>query len=383
MAFLTKDKEEILHRVLQRIQAETPITSTSPGSVMRSLAEAMCTEIGDLYSVLDFNFSLQLLSQANGRALDLMGNLYGVQRKTLNEIATLDASLGAFYFYIDSPIGQTITIPAGTSIFTDSTNLIGRTFTYETTSASVISAGHTRAYASIRPSFSDSVYTAGINTLTLHNFTNAPNGVTLRCKNVKVLSAKVGYELDDNFRIRIIKAVRTAAGGTSEAIRLAALGIQGVRDVTVRDTPFGLGSFQLVVVFDNNIEKNNGLATVRQVVDKVRPVGVGFYLIVPNEVITSITVDIAVSSATDAQKANVRSRVEVAILRFINRLSIGEKLVYNRMLQAIFESAPEFVQDVIVSEYLVNGQEVIKRDFTPSNSSILIPGRITVNLTSI
>src|SRR5688572_9024934 len=102
-AYLIKNKDEILRSALQKLSEKTQITATSPGSVARAMAEVIIEEIGDLYSVLDFNMASSFVSTAQGRALDQLGLLYNVTRKTLADVAAIDKSLGSFYFYLDTP----------------------------------------------------------------------------------------------------------------------------------------------------------------------------------------------------------------------------------------------------------------------------------------
>jgi uncharacterized phage protein gp47/JayE len=229
-AYIKKSSSDILAQALRKVTSNTPITSVSPGSVARAITEAITTELGDLYDILDYNLNQNILSTATGSALDLFGSLYNVQRKTVNDLAAVDKSLGAFVFYTNNPAPFDIVIPAGTNVFTDSTTHIGQTFSYSTQGVTTILAGRTTAYAGLVPNFNDTVFTAGANTLILHDF-QSPAGITVYCNNPKSISQLVSFETDDSYRARIIKSIRVATGGTLEAVRFAALGVAGVRDV--------------------------------------------------------------------------------------------------------------------------------------------------------
>src|SRR5690606_40272116 len=117
-AYIKKSKVEILREALNKLRSQTPITATGAGSVARALVEAISTELADLYDILDFNTSQMLVTTATGTALDALGELYGVRRNQLNELATIDAHLGAFQFYLDTTIGSDVIIPAGTNVYT-------------------------------------------------------------------------------------------------------------------------------------------------------------------------------------------------------------------------------------------------------------------------
>lgn len=382
-AFLIKTHNQILTQALDKIKKTTPVTATSPGSVMRALTEAITREIGDLYQVIDFNMGLNMISTAQGRALDLMGSLYNVERKTLTTMQSEAASKGSFYFYLDEPAPTNIIIPSGTIISTDNTVLIGQVFTYELTQAVVIPSGRTRAYGVIRPRFADSVYTAGAHTLTVNNYADAPMGVVVKCTNPKPIQAQVGYEDDDSYRVRLIKQVRSSAGGTAESLRFAALGISGVRDAQVREAIFGLGTFQILLVIDNRVVRADVLNKVNAAIQLIRPVGVFFEVSEPKKMPMDVSVNITASGTVPTNPNIVIDRAKVSILRYFNSMMIGTPVVYNQLIQNIFESSSDLIVDVTVNKFAVNGQEVIRRNFTPKEDEMIIPGSIQVSLTVI
>src|SRR5687768_13716587 len=116
--FIRKNKNEILREALRKLETTTPITATSPGSIARAFTEAITNEIGDYYDALDFQVAQSVISSASGRALDLIGDLYNVKRRTVNDLVATDRKLGSFYFYIDSSAAAPIVIPSGTAVFT-------------------------------------------------------------------------------------------------------------------------------------------------------------------------------------------------------------------------------------------------------------------------
>lgn len=378
MAFMIKTEQQILQRVLQKLERDTPITSTGAGSVARAFAEAITSELGDFYKILDFNFNLESVSTAQGRALDLFGELYNIPRKTLSSVATIDASLGSFYFFVDTPAPSTIVIPIGTRIFTNAAGLGGLAFTYQLVNPVVITQGRTRSFGTIQPLFADSVYTAGVNTLTAHDFTGAPLGTTVKCTNPKPISAQTGFEADDDYRIRIIQAVRTASGGTSNSLRLAGLGVAGVRDIVVRETPYGLGTFETIVIVETQAIAPTVLQNVQTVINGLRPVGVGFFIREPNKVPFSITANVPVSSIPNLDVDSLNSRVQIGLIRYLNTLVIGSPLVYNQMIQSIFNVAPDIIIDVVLTSFQANGQEVVRRNYVPKTDELIIPGEINL-----
>lgn len=374
MAYVTKERDVILRQALETLQAKTPITSIGPGAVARALAEAMTVQLADFYSIMDFNTSMGFLSTARGRALELFGVLYNVERQQLTELAAIDASTGSFYFYLDSPHTADITIPQGTRVFTDS-SYIGQQFSYITTAPALIAAGRTRVYASLRPEFADSIFTTGSDTLVQHSYTGAP--VTVNCTNPKPIAPQVGYESDDNLRIRIIKEVRVQAGGTEEALRFKALGIPGVRDLVIQGASYGLGSVSALVVPEDRASAASVHARVRDALTTVRPAGVRLFVRQPEYIPMNVSATVILRPDVNVAASGSVRRTEVAITRTLNRLLPGSTMVYNRLIQSIFE-ASDVVNDVSITSMTVAGAEILRRNYTPAPDQQIVAGTITV-----
>lgn len=380
-SYIRKNKAEILREALRKLQLEGTITATSPGSVARAFVEAITSELGDAYDIMDFNLNQNLLSTATGSALDSLGSLYGVNRKTINNLAAIDKQIGAFMFYVQNPLSVDVVIPKGTNIYTDTSTYTGQRFSYSTTEDAVLISGRTRVYASIKPNFTDSVFTAGTNTLRLHDFTS-PAGTVILCSNPKSIPAQQGYEDDEAYRVRIMKSVRLRAAGTLEAVRFAGLSVSGVRDVKIRQAPYGMGSFEAVIVPETNGNVNQTITNATNAMNAVRPLGVKMYTKQPIEVVFDISIDLVIPLANvSAVVDNVMQRAKIGIARYINSLLPGNPIVYNRLIQIILDSS-ELIKDVIVKTYSINGTEIVRRNYTPAEDQQIVPGNIVVNIAS-
>lgn len=375
-SYVAKERSDILRLALQKLQSETSITSIAPGSVARALAEVLVDEISDFYSALDFNMSMGLVSTAQGRALDLIGSLYNVQRKDLSEVATINQSVGVFYFYLDAPIQDNITIPQGTRIYTDDESFVGDRFAYTTDAPVTIPAGRTRAYVSITPAFHDSVFAAGKHTLTQHDFDNN----LVKCTNPKAIQAQEGFETDENYRARIIKQVRTTAGGTIQALRFAGLAINGVRDVKIRDAAYGLGSVEAVVVLENRGLAATALPDAIRQMDAIRPAGVRLLVKQPEySALDAIATIVIRKDVTDINTSGTARRAELGILRYLNTLLPGDKLVYSKLIESVL-SASDVIDDVNFMRLQVAGTEILRNNFQPSEDTQIVPGSIEVSV---
>lgn len=378
-AYIKRNSADILAQALRKVTNNTPISSVSPGSIARALTESITSELGDLYDIMDYNLNQNILSTATGSALDLFGSLYNVKRKSVNDLASVDKTLGAFIFFVSNPAPYDIVIPAGVNVYTDSTTFIGQTFSYSIESSVTILSGRTVAYAGLVPNFNDSVFTAGANTLVVHDFTSPP-GVTVYCNNPKSISQLVSYEDDDAYRTRIIKNIRVATGGTLEAVRFAALGVAGVRDVSIGQAPYGMGSFEAIVIAERNNNPNQVLTEATVAMEAVRPLGSRMFSRRPTLLALDLNIDLIMPLAGNNQiTENSIKRASVGIVRYLNSLLPGDQIVYNRLISIILDSS-DYVKDVIVKKYSVNGTEIIRRNYKPAYDEQLTPGDINIGI---
>lgn len=376
--YFKKSHDQILREALAKISRDTLINATSPGSVARAITEAITTEIGAYYDVLDFNITQSLVSTATGSALDKLGALYNITRKTVGSVALAEQRVGSFYFYIDTTHEAPIIIPKGTRVFTDNVGYVGRQLAFITNNETVITPGSLRAYVSITPQFADGIFSAPIDTLTSHDYLSPVNTI-VKCTNPKEITASEGYERDSDYRTRIIKGIRVASSGTIEAVRFAGLNVPGVRDIKVRQSPYGLGSFELLVVAEQASFNNSVLAQVKVVVDRVRPVGVTMFMRTP--VLRPLDMNISVISDTTSspEYSNLPERVRLATVRYLNTLMPGDTIVYNKLIQAMMDSSG-IIRDVQILRFSPNGVDSIKRNYTPKDYEQIVPGNIQVSL---
>lgn len=376
--YIRKTKAEILREALRKLEVTTPVSATSPGSVARAFTEAITTEIGDYYDALDFQVAQSVISSAAGRGLELIGDLYGVKRRTVTEITAIDRKIGAFYFYVDTPAISDITIPIGVEIYTATDSFVGRQLRYKTTDTTIIRAGQTRAFASIVPDFSDAIFSAAPNTLVVHSFASPP-GALVKCVNPKSIPAQEGFESDDNYRVRIIKAIRVAAGGTLDAVRFSALAVAGVRDVRIQEVPYGLGSFRLIVTPENVTFTSTAGSQLRSALEAVRPVGVRMFIIQPNLIPVDLRVTAIVKNTIQTSRDLLSRGVNIAAKRYLNSLLAGDVLVYNKLMQYMLDSSSDII-DIQFTKYAPNGVESLRRNYTPQADEMLIPGLIEVSV---
>jgi uncharacterized phage protein gp47/JayE len=374
-----KSKSDILINILNSLQKDAGISAVYPGSIARAFAEAFSSEVSDLYEALKFNINQSNLSSASGRNLDLIGDLYGVSRKSITEYASEDRQSFNIEFFIDKAHSSSITIPQGVLVYNDVSNFISTQYGFKLAGDVTIPIGSTRAYGRVEPNFSDNAYVAPVNSLTKHNFFS-PAGVILFCNNPKEVYSNINSESDSNFRRRIIASIKSKAIGSAESVRFAALAVRGVRDVRIREGSYGIGSCDVIVVPETTSGLSNLPQNVLIAVNAVKPVGIKLNIRIAEKVTVSVGATIRIPmGVSETLSSGIRNQASLFIKRYLNSLTIGDS-VSIKQIEAQINRSSDYIRSAIVSSLTADGRELSIQDFSLEGiKKYVSAGTVTIN----
>jgi uncharacterized phage protein gp47/JayE len=361
-----KSKEQMLVATLNALQKNAGISAISPGSIARAFAEAIHSEISDLYNSLKVSIEQSNLSTASGINLDMIGALYNVQRRTISAELVPERVTGNIEFYLNTTHSSTVTIPKGTLVYNDTTAFSSTQYQYELNSDVVIATGNTRAYGSVKAKFADNNVTAARNTLVKHNFISPP-GIIVYCNNPKEVYSSINSESDDNYRRRIVSAIRGSASGTAESVRFAALSVKGVRDVKIREASLGVGTCDIVVI----PETQAGITTMSQLVyekiKSVKPVGINMNLRIATKKLVDVSATLTLREGTTGAIArSVENQSRIFLNRYLNSLTIGDSVSISE-IERQMKLSSELVMSVTVSNIKVDNKNIPNKDYRLSD----------------
>lgn len=373
-----KNKSDILMSVLNGLEKNAGITAVYPGSIARAFAEAFTTEVADLYDAFKFSINQNNLSTASGRNLDLIGDLYGITRKSVSNVVAQERQSYNIEFFIDKPYSSTITVPKGTLVYTDVSAFMTRQYSFKLVDAVVIATASTRAYGRVEPNFSDNSYVAPVNSLTKHNFI-APPTVVLFSNNPKEVYANANAESDNNYRRRIVASIKSKSAGTAESVRFAALAVKGVRDVRIREASYGLGSCDIIVVPESSAALKPLPDAILTAINSVKPVGVKFNVRIAERVNVGVSATVTLPSGnSDAVNTGIRRQAELFIKRYFNSLTIGDMVSLSQIEQLI-KSSSDFIRGVTINSFTADGSELPLKDFDLNTArQYIVAGNVNV-----
>ena len=361
-----KSKEQMLVATLNALQKNAGISAISPGSIARAFAEAIHSEISDLYNSLKVSIEQSNLSTASGINLDMIGTLYNVQRRTISSELVPERVTGNIEFYLNTTHSSTVTIPKGTLVYNDATAFSSTQYQYELNSDVVIATGNTRAYGSVKAKFADNNVTAARNTLVRHNFISPP-GIVVYCNNPKEVYSSLNSESDDNYRRRIVSAIRGSASGTAESVRFAALSVKGVRDVKIREASLGVGTCDIVVIPETQAGISIMSQLVYEKIKSVKPVGINMNLRIATKKLVDVSATLILREGTSGAIArSVENQSKIFLNRYLNSLTIGDSVSIAE-IERQMKLSSELVMSVTVGNIKVDNRNIPNKDYRLSD----------------
>jgi uncharacterized phage protein gp47/JayE len=374
----TKSKQQILSKIMTALERNAGISANYPGSIARALAEALAIEIGDLYEAIKFSVDQTSLSTASGRSLDLIGDLYGIFRRSVSQDIQQERSSFNIEFFISAPHSGIIDIPSGTVVYNDVTDFSTVQYQYKLVGNVAILPGTTRAYGRVIPNFNSADFTASKGTLTRHNYIS-PDGVVVFCSNTKEVYSMMNMESDEMYRKRIIKAIKGASFGTAESMRLTALGVSGVRDVRVRESSYGLGSCDIIVVPESQKISSSLVTELYASLGQVKPVGIKLNIRMAERVPINAAINIVLPAGlSDSVVTGIENQASLFLKRYLNSKTIGDSISFGDMESQV-KLASDFIKSVNILSVSSNGKEIPKGVYRINDDrQFMIAGNISV-----
>lgn len=190
----------------------------------------------------------------------------------------------------------------------------------------------------------------------LQSFVSTATGQFLEAIGRLVNCDRITNETDDDYRFRITKQILTTATANETAIRMAALSVDGVQDIVLKNYSYGAGSFSVLVITDKPKTSELILMAVRSAVEKVAGYGIKFE--VGNPEINTIKIKIKLLTKdylSDGEKQNIKSYVKSNLKKYFTSRHIGEGIIINEITQRVMEVNDDII-DYTCEEFRINNK---------------------------
>lgn len=368
MPLIVREFETMVDETLQRIvNANIGITNTIPGSVIRTIIEALLVEtdiqnytIGEIYKAMN-------IDTATGSDLDAIVAILGVVRKP----ATYGE--GVVTFGRSDAYVSDIAIQYAQMVSTKQNNNSNNNKIYEfivIDDEAKLPTGQLEVTVNIRALEPGHIFLP-VNTI---------NVMSTPIIGMEYVTNKVEFyggtdeETDDELRFRAKQALARLGKGTGVAIRAALLELTGVVDAMVVDMNRGVGTADVVVI-TSEIPPTLALQNeIESTISITKAAGIDVKTIYPTIRTQDISVTIVDMTGALISDDNIKKAYD-AVANYCNNLSVGDVLIISQLERAIGNAINDIDIDVIVTTPNAN--------VVPSSTEVIRHGDIVINDTVI
>ena len=386
MAFIRREFEEILDDALRQLTQQTNITQLAPGAKARALMEIISRQVSEQYQIFDSNLANSFLSTARDQALDLIGELVGLERLPPVAAGTVSGSANVRFYTEEANFGiinnsSDIIIPKGTRIWT-TPSAIGAndSIIYYVSEELTMLASASEWDVPTEAAQQGDVFNVGQDTLTNHEYSgyaDALNG-TLLVRNRAAITNGRSLESDEDFRYRISKQVTASERANETAIRLAALSVPGVADVETIAHVRGLGTYGAYIKSLDARVSDDLVESVQQAVDLVQSYGNRGFALKPREIGVEMELTLTMrEDMTTRDRTDISRAVVGVVYDYANNLDIGEDFIVNEVVQRVMQ-VDDRIKNVGTASQPIDDLKIWKTSRTADNRvRYTLPGDYT------
>ena len=347
MGFLNLNYNLITEESIQFLGQNTKITYLNPGSKARAILDSVNDKLFQQSVQLEENTGRAFLRFASGQLLDYIGEVFGVER-LLSEKAEVYSEENNFYFYTSQTNfgaingGNDIIIDAGTATIYDRLNYNEAKAIYKNKDKIILPAGEKKVFFSAAAVGYGSDYNSGTNSLNFHNFTSYSDAVngSLFVSNQSAITYGRDDESDDNFRYRIKQQTLSSEAANDTAIRSALLTVAGISEVIKIKYPRGIGTADWIIKAVTSEVSQSLIDSAQNAINEVQAEGSENLAVAPYIIGLTMSFYLTyVSGVSDKDKINIKQMIRTSLTRYVNSLSIGQKLTLDQLVKIILSSS--------------------------------------------
>jgi len=165
---------------------------------------------------------------------------------------------------------------------------------------------------------------------------------------------RLSGESDSEYRYRISQQALADATANNMAIRLAALSVDGVKDVILHEYALGVGSCAVYCVIDDIKQEENILAAVRKNIEKTKGSGSRVEVLTPKLIPVGIKLALVFKSGiNDMDKQTIRGTAAMAIAAYLNSVYPGQPVLM-KSIDEIARQSGLYSADDIAEVHILN-----------------------------
>lgn len=336
---------EFQGKAVEFLAQQTALTNFSAGSTVRSIVDAISTQsakISEDISELSLNV---FLDTASTYYLDLIGEMFGLERYTANNLYRTTAGEKNIKFYVKGVntlrnVLGTTSIPAGTTI----TNA-DSTVSFSVSETVELNQTDTHVFVSAVASSTSNTINLGPSQLVKHNLNNLNVFVT----NTNGIFYSSSAESDQAFRSRISSTVTAFEGPNESNVTNSLKRYPDVSDVIIRPNVSGAGTYDVFLLPVANRVSSSTLNSAAAMLEQIS--GFGINAIVREFDYIPIKLEVKVTfnnQVQDSAKEQILNAAETRIQTAIGSFSPGEILSMSSIVASVLNTSDALTSAEVV-----------------------------------
>ena len=368
----TQSFDDIVDSTLEAIiQRDVGLSNINPGSVIRTLIEAIAENEDTANYYMEFIYRIMDIDNCEGEELDRAVKILGLIRNTAKPaVATVTMYSG------DAPAQYDVEIPYGFIVSTRP-NYKGEVIEFMVTdNEAVLKAGETSVDVTV--------------TCTEAGFVHVPVGAISilssslqgihEVRNESAIDGGRDSENDEDFRERIANVRETFGKCTDEAIESAVDSINGVTKSRVVDRYNGTGTVGIVVVTDTVPAPASVVSEIEAVVQATKASGIAPFIIYTDVKGIDIDINIVGKTLTEDDKNTI---IDV-ISKYCDSLNAGQEFIIKQMERKVLNALDSTLTDndeidietiKPTDNITATAEQIIRCDVISINGEIVVDGR--------
>lgn len=368
----TQSFDDIVDSTLEAIiQRDVGLSNINPGSVIRTLIEAIAENEDTANYYMEFIYRIMDIDNCEGEELDRAVKILGLIRNTAKPaVATVTMYSG------DAPAQYDVEIPYGFIVSTRP-NYKGEVIEFMVTdNEAVLKAGETSVDVTV--------------TCTEAGFVHVPVGAISilssslqgihEVRNESAIDGGRDSENDEDFRERIANVRETFGKCTDEAIESAVDSINGVTKSRVVDRYNGIGTVGIVVVTDTVPAPASVISEIEAVVQATKASGIAPFIIYTDVKGVDIDINIVGKTLTEDDKNTI---IDV-ISKYCDSLNAGQEFIIKQMERKVLNALDSTLTDndeidietiKPTDNITATSEQIIRCDVISINGEIMVDGR--------
>lgn len=350
MKYFNKTQKEITQDIVNETSKNIPqVTNYNSGSVFRLFVETMAFFIFNIYNYLNELLPNIFSQTAIGTWLDEHALQLGLTRNK----ATFTEGLVLFE---RSDTANNLIISKDKIVATKA-NIKGHIFRYLVTEETIIPAVEVSSLVPVRAEEVGKNYNVMANQIT--DLVTPINGiVSINNASDWISSVGLDIESDESLRSRCLAQWEGLSGANGAAYTSWAKSIAGVDQVLTIATSRGLGTVDVIITGEGNIQPSADLLSeVQAVIDEKKPIGTDVLVKAPLEVLVDPYIHVTADEGTFADKDQISNIIH----DWFSGLAIGYDFEPSELISVIFRADNIKAVDIISPNSLVISELQIAR----------------------